>query len=259
MITSVDSYRAYCLIIDRKSRYTWIFLTKTKTPPLQIISTFLKQHGTTQTTHRTICTNQGGELWASQDFKQVVMDAGYLLEPTGAGDPFQNGMAEHPNQTFGQMVQCMLHSSGLLSLALTHAGYLKNCLPHTAINTTPYQAYTGKRPATTHLKIFGCPVIIKNPGRCPTKLDMNTNSGRFLGYTTTDKNVYYLDNQTCHLKLATHCIFNEAGRALPPADHTPVIKALQQAGWPSTQQEPEPPQTEKTTTPILPSDELLIQ
>jgi len=102
-------------------------------------------------------------------------------------------------------------------------------------------------------------VIIKNPGRRPTKLDMNTSSGRFLGYIATDKNVYYLDNQTHHLKLATHCIFDEARMTLPPADHTPAIEALQQASWPSIQQEPEPAQTEKTTTPILPSDELLIQ
>lgn len=41
-ITSIDGYRAYCLIIDRKSRYTWIFLTKTKNPPIQIITSFTR-------------------------------------------------------------------------------------------------------------------------------------------------------------------------------------------------------------------------
>jgi hypothetical protein len=167
-ITSVDGYRAFCTIVDRKSRYTWIFLTKTNAPPLKILKTFLQEHGTTQHVRKTIRTDQGGELWASQEFRRVAMEANYLVEPTGAGAPFQNGLAEHPNQTFSQMVRCMLHLSGLgpeyWSFALIHAVYLKNRLPHTAIKTTPYHTYTGVRPSAKYLKNFGCPVVIKNPG-----------------------------------------------------------------------------------------------
>jgi dUTP pyrophosphatase len=234
-ISSIDGYRAYCIIVDRKSRYTWVFLTKNKTPPIKLISTFLKEHGNKTATPRTIRTDQGGELWANQLFRDMIMEAGFLMEPTGAGAPFQNGLAERPNQTLGQMVRCLLHSSGLgpeyWSFAITHAIYLKNRLPHTAVNTTPYQAYTGKRPTLKYLRIFGCPVVIKNPGKRTTKLDLNTSAGRFLGFTATDRNIYYLDSQTRRIKIATHCVFDEAGMTLPPAEHTPAIKALQQAGW----------------------------
>ena len=87
------------------------------------------------------------------------------------------------------------------------------------------------RPSAKYLKVFGCPVVIKNPGRRPTKLDMNTSAGRFLGYTATDRNVCYLNSVTRHLKIATHCAFDEVGMTLPPADHTPAILALQKAGW----------------------------
>jgi hypothetical protein len=44
-ITSIDGFRSYFLIIDRKTRYVWVFLTKTKQPPLTIFSQFLKEHG----------------------------------------------------------------------------------------------------------------------------------------------------------------------------------------------------------------------
>jgi hypothetical protein len=49
-ITSIDGFRSYCLIIDQASRYTWVFLTKTKhpPPPIEIIKTFLQQHGNQQ-------------------------------------------------------------------------------------------------------------------------------------------------------------------------------------------------------------------
>ena len=35
LVTSIDNYRSYLLIIDKATRYSYVFLTKTKTPPLQ--------------------------------------------------------------------------------------------------------------------------------------------------------------------------------------------------------------------------------
>jgi len=95
-ITSIDEYRAYLIIVDRHSRFTWTFLTKSKAPPLEIITTFLKQHGQPDLPHKTIRTDEGGELWYCQAFRQTVLQAGYLLEPTAAGAPSQNIIAKQP-------------------------------------------------------------------------------------------------------------------------------------------------------------------
>ena len=38
--TSIDGYRSYLLIIDRKSRHVWINLAKTKQPPITFINRF---------------------------------------------------------------------------------------------------------------------------------------------------------------------------------------------------------------------------
>jgi len=35
-ITSIDGYCSYLLITDRATRYLWVFLTKTKSPPIDI-------------------------------------------------------------------------------------------------------------------------------------------------------------------------------------------------------------------------------
>jgi hypothetical protein len=147
-----------------------------------ILKLFLQEHGNPTATHKTIRTDEGGELWANQEFKKTI---------AAAGAPFQNGLAERPNQTLGTMVRCLLHASYLgpefWSYAILHAAYLKYRLPHSAINVTPYEAYTAKRPSARHLRIFGCPVIVKNPGKRPAKLDTHTSAGIFLGYTATEK------------------------------------------------------------------------
>jgi hypothetical protein len=84
----------------------------------------------------------GGELYGSHAFQQAVCDAGFLIEPTASDASFQNGIMEHPNRTFGNMMRSLLHAAGLgpeyWSWALIHAAYLKKKrLPHSAIPITP--------------------------------------------------------------------------------------------------------------------------
>ncbi len=47
-ITSIDGYRSYCIIVDRASRYTWVFLTKTKHPPVDLIKNSLSNMATSK-------------------------------------------------------------------------------------------------------------------------------------------------------------------------------------------------------------------
>ncbi len=132
-------------------------------------------------------------------------------------------------------MRCLLHSANLgpeyWSFALTHAVYLKNRLPHAATGETPHLSYTGYKPNATHLRVFGCPVFVKNPGRRPYKLDLHTATGRFLGYTATNKNIIYIDDVTKRIKIATHCVFDEAGVTLPPLEQSTAQQALQKAGY----------------------------
>jgi hypothetical protein len=44
-ITSIDSKRAYLSILDFSSRYSFIFKTVSKTPPIGIVHPFLSEHG----------------------------------------------------------------------------------------------------------------------------------------------------------------------------------------------------------------------
>jgi hypothetical protein len=77
LVTSIDGYNSYLLIIDKATRYTWVFLAKTKTPPISTITGFLKTHGTKENVIKHIRTDEGGELWGCHAFQHAVKDAGY--------------------------------------------------------------------------------------------------------------------------------------------------------------------------------------
>ncbi len=93
---------------------------------------------------------------------------GYVVEPTGADSPSQNGGAEIYNNTLAIKVRTLLYGSGLpakfWSAALVHAVYLHNRLIQSAINLTPYEAWHGHKPDVTHLKMFGARVCVKQTG-----------------------------------------------------------------------------------------------
>jgi hypothetical protein len=231
LVTSLDGYNSYLVIVDRATRYTWVFLCKTKVPQITTIAHFLKLHGTKQNVIRKIRTDGGGELYGSHAFQQAVRDAGFLVEPTASDASFQNGITERPNRTFGNMMRSLLHAAGLgpeyWSWALIHAAYLKNRLPHSAIPITPYEAYTGVRPNLKHVQVFGSPIIARQPGKRPAKLDSNSSVGIFLGYTATANNIYYMDHNTKKIKIGTHVVFDEAGYTIPPANRTVFQERLQ--------------------------------
>ncbi len=44
VVLSYDGFSAYLLIVDEASRYVWIFLTNSKSPPMDIVQEFLTQH-----------------------------------------------------------------------------------------------------------------------------------------------------------------------------------------------------------------------
>jgi hypothetical protein len=70
VVLSYEGFSAYLLIVDEASRYVWVFLTKTKTPPLDIIDLFLSRFG--HDCGGSICTDQGGEVARSFALSDMV-------------------------------------------------------------------------------------------------------------------------------------------------------------------------------------------
>jgi hypothetical protein len=135
-------------------------------PLIDILRAFVSRFGLKK---GLILTDQGGELARSGAFCNLMLDDfGYVVEPTGADSPSQNGSAEMYNNTLAVRVRTLLHGSGLpakfWSAALVHAVYLHNRPVHSDINTTPYKTWYGQNPDLTYLKTFGSRVCIKRTG-----------------------------------------------------------------------------------------------
>ncbi len=236
LVTSIDNYRSYLLVIDKASRYIWIFLTKTKNPPISQVEGLLSKFKNLYP-DASITTDQGKELGKSKAFQLLAKEHGYTLKTTGSDSSAQNGLAEKPNQDLARIMRCLLYSAGFdsryWSYALRHAVYLKNRLPHSALdnNISPYERMNGKKPDLTRLKIFGSKVQIKDSGKRRTKLDSISTTGRFMTYKGTDKIAYVTNEDGTQEKASTHLAFDEAHMSATVNKQPPMAHALQQAGY----------------------------
>ena len=238
LVRSHDGYSAYVLIVDHKTRYTWVFLTKNKKPPIQMIKTFLNIYGLKNDGVKLIRTDQGGELARSQQFRNIVSACGYQVEITGADNSSQNGKAERPHRTLANMMRASLENASLhpkyWSDALLHSTFVKNRLPHSAFNfrSTPYTELTGIKPNLQHLKLFGARITVRRTGKRVGKISQHYYNGIFLRYAKTMRNFVYIDTNTKKIKTSSHAVFDEAHYSQPTRPRGARI--LLQHGMPSS-------------------------
>jgi hypothetical protein len=183
IITSYNGQAAHLFIVDSASCRVWVFLTKSKEPLLDILKVFMAKFGLGM---GDIRTDQGGELaWSAFFWEMMLKDLGYVVKPTGADSPSQNGGAEIYNNTLAVKVRTLLYGAGLSkkfwSAALLHTVYLHNQLVHLEMHKTPYKGWYGCKPDIAHLKTFGSWICVKCTGSRRCKLDLQDFTGIFLG------------------------------------------------------------------------------
>jgi hypothetical protein len=129
VVESFDGFNSYLLVVDEVSKYSWIFLTKSKEPPIELTKIFMKEFA--HDDGGKIRVDQCGELARSAAWRTLMLkDFQYKVEPTGADSPSQNGQVERYNEIIATIVRTLLYGSQLpakfWSVAAIHAVYLMN-------------------------------------------------------------------------------------------------------------------------------------
>jgi hypothetical protein len=179
-------------------------------------------------------TDQEGELAHSSSFRNTMLCTfNYVVEPTGADSPSQNGAIKFCNGHLAVKVWMLLYMSSLppkfWSAVLLHTVYLHNRLVHSVTQRTPFEGHFRVKPDLTYLKLFGAWVCVKRTGKRCRKLDCNDFTGIFLGSLSTDQNIKYLDLTSGIVKTCHHAQFDEAWYL--QHEHPPGPQLLYDLGW----------------------------
>ena len=190
---SLAGFRYYVLFIDDFSRFTVVFPIVHKSDVLDRFLTFQAWAETlTGAPLRTLRTDGGGE-YGSQEFDRHLNAKGIARQRTPPYTPQHNGVAERANRTLMDEVRAHLISANMpdqfWALALQAAVYLRNRSPTRALTgMTPYEAFTGRRPSLSNLRVWGCLAYVHIPKqKRQGKLGPRSTPCTFVGYSQQSK------------------------------------------------------------------------
>jgi len=147
--------------IDDFTRKTWVYFLQQKLEAFYVFKSF-KAHVENKTgkTVKTLRTDRGGD-YCSTEFEVFCADHGIQRELTVAYTPQQNGVSERKNRIILNMVRSLLARGNIPKNfwpeAVNWSIYVLNRSPTFFVqNRTPEEAWSGRKPAVDHFRIFGC-------------------------------------------------------------------------------------------------------
>jgi hypothetical protein len=157
-------------------------------------------------------TDNGGEFTAAE-FASYCADEGVQRHYSAPYSPQQNDVVERRNQTVVGMARALLKQRGMPAVfwgeAVVTAVYILNRSPTKALNgMTPYEAWHGRKPTVSHLRVFGCLAFTKELAHIG-KLDDRSTPGVFIGYAEGSKAYHILDPGTQRVRTARDVVFDE--------------------------------------------------
>ncbi|XP_073120043.1 uncharacterized protein [Henckelia pumila] len=78
------------------------------------------------------------------------------------------------------------------------------------VGKTPYEIWYGKVPVISYFKVFGCKCFIHNNGKTHlTALDVRSDAGLFLGYSSVSKAYRAFNTKSLTVEESVHIVFDE--------------------------------------------------
>jgi hypothetical protein len=149
---------------------------------MDVINMLEKQSGWPLLVVRT----DNGSEYINSTLATFFKEKGVIHQTTVRYTPEQNGKAERLNRTLLDRVRAMLEDSKLPKTlwaeAATTANYLRNRAPAAGRSCTPWEAFFGKKPDVSHLRVFGARAYALQPKELRRKLDSHAIRGVMVGY-----------------------------------------------------------------------------
>ena len=162
---------------------------------------------------KALRTDRGGEF-CSNEFTKFCEEKGIRRQLTTAYTPQQNGVAERKNRTILNMVRSLLNKGEVPKEfwpeAVVWSVHILNRSPTFSVrDMTPQEAWSGRKPAVDHFRIFGCIAYAHVPDEKRKKLEDKSLKCVFLGVSETSKAYKLYDPLTKKVVVSRDVIFDE--------------------------------------------------
>jgi len=177
-LTIATSYAFYLLIVDAYSRYVKLYgipkkLTSAVVAALQEYQADHSPSGTYGYLNTERIRADAGSQFMAAAFADYCIQHGVKVSLAAPKKQYQNHLAKRTWQMVTSTARSLLIHARLPETfwyhALAYSTYIFNVLPVHGLSdddpdipSTPHELFFGTKPHISHLRVFGCPVIIRN-------------------------------------------------------------------------------------------------
>lgn len=213
-VESISGYRYFITLIDDATRMTHVYFIIEKSEVVSKIVEYKNLAETQMGLKLKILRSDNGGEYDNRMLAALLRKHGIKHQLSIAYTPEQNGMSERANRTIVERAQTMLSDAGLekrfLAEAVSTAVYLKNRAPTVAVKgKTPLEAWSGKKPNLSHLRVFGSKAFAHVPKEKRRKLDPKSIQCIMLGYCEESKGYRLWDGKNKRLLKSRDVVFQE--------------------------------------------------
>ena len=162
---------------------------------------------------KTLRTDNGGE-YTSAEFEAYLKRQGIRHEVSAPHTPQQNGVSERLNRTLQEMALSQLLHAGMPRCfwadSVSTACYVRNRLPVSPLNISPYEKWYGKKPNVKYFRVFGCTAYALKPENERQKMNAKSEKMKFIGYPYGAKGYRLYDEKRRRVVVRRDVVFNEA-------------------------------------------------
>ena len=157
-----------------------------------------------------------GREFTSKCFLEFCKANGIRRPLTVLRSPQQNGVVKRKNKTILDMARSMLKSKKLpkefWAEAIACVVYLSNrSLARSVWGKTPQEAWSGRKPGITHLRVFRSIAHMHVPDESRAELDDKTEKFIFIGYGSSSKEYKLYNPNNGKIVISRDVIFDEEG------------------------------------------------
>ncbi|KAK1650330.1 hypothetical protein QYE76_068135 [Lolium multiflorum] len=202
------------VIVDDYSRYSWVFLLKSKDETHREFITFAKKAQRMYESEIKAIRTDNGTEFKNYTMQEFVDDKGIKHEFSAPYTPQQNGVVERKNRTIIEMARTMLSEfnspHNFWGEAISTAVHYSNRLFLRPLhNKTPYELLTGNKPNVMYIRVFGFKCLVKNNKGKLGKFETRTIEGIFVGYAENSHAYRYYNRSTGTIKVSCDVVFLE--------------------------------------------------
>lgn len=216
---SIGEYLCFVVFVDDFTRHAWIYPLKSKSDVFLYFKHFLAMVEN-ESGHKLakLCMDRKGE-YMSQEFADFLASRGIIHQCPMPHTPKQDGVAKHRIRTLMEMARCMIKGKSLPNRfwldAIMCANYVLNRSPTKALKTiTPCEAWTGCKPAISHMRVFGCLAYAHVPSQTWHELEDKAIKCIFIGYSSKNKG-YRLYQPLTDKVIVSRDVFFAEGSVMP--------------------------------------------